>query len=52
MQNLLNVGLEELDELATALRRVSDGSRVRQFLGECLKMLIWGEIRELAILRK
>ena len=52
MQNLLNVGLEELDELATASRPVSNGSRVRQFLNECLKMLIWGEIRELAMLRK
>ena len=52
MQNLLNVCLEELDEVTTLSCRVGDGSCVRQFLGECLKMLIRGKVGELAMLWK
>ena len=52
MQNFLNVCLEELDELTPVACCVGDGSCVRQFFGECSKMLIRGKVGELTMLWK
>ena len=51
-QNLLNVGLEEFDELPSMACHVRDGRSVGQFVGECLEVLIWGEVWQLAMLWK